>query len=154
MVCISYPFWIDKYEVSNAQWEQFRQQTGSPLANLGSFPTSTQPDTPRVGMTLQQAEAYAVWRGGSIPTEAEWEYAARGPAAPLYPWGNMFNYQANVYGVAGGTVSVYSYPEGASWVGALNMAGNAGEWVSDCYDCHLRRPARSVRSGGTVRRQQ
>ena len=134
LVCISFPFWIDKYEVSNAQWDQFRQQTGSPLAILGSFTSSTQPDTPRVGMTLQQAEAYAVWRGGNIPTEAQWEYAARGAAAPLYPWGDTFNNQANVYGMTGGTVSVYSYPEGASWVGALNMAGNAGEWVSDCYD--------------------
>ncbi len=133
-VCISQDYWIDKYEVSNAQWEQFRQETGSPQANLENFQTSTGSDTPRVGMTLAQAQAYAQWRGGHIPTEAEWEYAARGPNAPLYPWGNTFTNQANTYGTAGGTVSVMSYPEGASWVGALNMAGNAGEWVSDCYD--------------------
>lgn len=134
LVCLTHSYWIDKYEVSNAQWEQFRLESGSPLANLGNFRTSTQADTPRVGMTLQQAEAYALWRGGSIPTEAEWEYAARGPNAPLYPWGDVFTNQANVYGVANGTVSVPSYPAGVSWVGAYNMAGNAGEWVSDCYN--------------------
>ncbi len=133
-VCLSQPYWIDKYEVSNAQWEQFRQETGSQLAYLDSYQTSTQPDTPRVGMTLEQAWAYAQWRGGRIPTEAEWEYAARGPNSPLYPWGNTFNSQANIYGTAGGTVAVTRYPEGASWVGAYNMAGNAGEWVSDCYN--------------------
>jgi formylglycine-generating enzyme required for sulfatase activity len=133
-VCLSQPYWIDKYEVSNAEWEQFRLATGSQLAYLDNYQTSTQADTPRVGMTLEQATAYAQWRGGHIPTEAEWEYAARGPNAPLYPWGNTFNSQANIYGTAGGTVSVTSYPEGASWVGAYNMAGNAGEWVSDCYN--------------------
>ncbi len=109
-VCLSQPYWIDKYEVSNAQWEQFRQETGSQLAYLDSYQTSTQPDTPRVGMTLEQAWAYAQWRGGRIPTEAEWEYAARGPNSPLYPWGNTFNSQANIYGTAGGTVAVTSYP--------------------------------------------
>jgi formylglycine-generating enzyme required for sulfatase activity len=132
-VCLSQPYWIDKYEVSNAQWEQFRLATGSQLAYLDNYQTSTQPDTPRVGMTLEQAKAYAQWRGGHIPTEAEWEYAARGPNSPLYPWGNTFESQANIYGIAGGTVSVTSYPNGVSWVGAYNMAGNAGEWVSDCY---------------------
>ncbi len=133
-VCLTQPYWIDKYEVSNAQWEQFRVETGSPDAYLDNYQTSTQPDTPRVGMTLEQANAYAQWRGGWIPTEAQWEFAARGPSSPLYPWGNQFNGQANIYGTVGGTVAVTSYPEGASWVGALNMAGNAGEWVADCYN--------------------
>ena len=97
-VCLSQPYWIDKYEVSNAEWEQFRLATGSQLAYLDNYQTSTQPDTPRVGMTLEQAMAYAQWRGGHIPTEAEWEYAARGPNSPLYPWGNTYTSQANIYG--------------------------------------------------------
>ncbi len=134
MVCISQSYWIDKYEVSNAEWEQFRLDTGSPLADLPSYQTSNQPDTPRVGMTLEEAMAYAQWRGGRIPTEAEWEYAARGPNSPLYPWGDVFSGQANIYGTAGGTVPVSRYPEGVNWVGAFNMAGNAGEWVADCFD--------------------
>ncbi|MEP6989151.1 MAG: SUMF1/EgtB/PvdO family nonheme iron enzyme, partial [Chloroflexota bacterium] len=133
-VCLSQPYWIDKFEVTNAQWEQYRVATGSQLAYLDNYPTSTQQDTPRVGMTREQAEAYAQWRGGSIPTEAQWEFAARGPNSPLYPWGNTFNGQANILGMVGGTVAVTNYPEGASWVGAYNMAGNAGEWVSDCYN--------------------
>ncbi len=137
-VCITQPFWIDKYEVSNAQWEQFRSESGSLLAEAGDFQTSMQPNTPRVGVSLEQAAAYAQWRGGRLPTEAEWEYAARGPNDWLYPWGNTFTNQANINGSANGsangTLPVDSYPGGASWIGAFNMSGNAGEWVSDCYN--------------------
>ncbi|MBX3062283.1 MAG: SUMF1/EgtB/PvdO family nonheme iron enzyme [Anaerolineae bacterium] len=132
-VCITSDFWIDKFEVTNAQWEQFRINSGSSFANAVDFNTSTGADTPRVGMTLAQAQAYAAWRGGLIPTEAQWEYAARGPGAPLYPWGNRFNGEANIAGMYGGTITVGSFPQGASWVGAQDMAGNAGEWISDCY---------------------
>ncbi|MFN8418214.1 MAG: SUMF1/EgtB/PvdO family nonheme iron enzyme [Anaerolineae bacterium] len=53
-----------------------------------------------------QAQAYAAWRGGLIPTEAQWEYAACGPGAPLYPWGNRFNGEANIAGMYGSTITV------------------------------------------------
>jgi formylglycine-generating enzyme required for sulfatase activity len=131
-VCLTQPFWIDKFEVDNASWAQYVAEVGGGAVAV-DFASSTQPDQPRVGMMRAQAEGYAAWRGGRLPTEAEWEYAARGPNGPLYPWGNLFGGQANVVGVAGKTVSVTSYPNGASWVGALNMAGNVGEWVADCY---------------------
>ncbi|MHB8630198.1 MAG: protein kinase domain-containing protein [Aggregatilineales bacterium] len=153
-VCLSTAFWIDQYEVSNAEYQQFINAGGYQTRaywtdagwqwlqdNKRQGPTNFQnmglsdPQQPRVGVSLFEAEAYAHWRDGRIPTEAEWEFAARGPDSLIYPWGNIFeNGRANIRGVAGRTVDVQNYPNGASWVGALNMAGNAGEWVSDCYN--------------------
>ncbi len=153
-VCLSNGFWFDQYEVSNAEYQQFIDAGGYQTRdywtdagwqwlqdNKRQGPTNFQnmglsgPQQPRVGVSLFEAEAYARWRGGRIPTEAEWEFAARGPDSLIYPWGNSFeNGRANIKGVAGRTVDVQSYPNGVSWVGALNMAGNVGEWVSDCYN--------------------
>jgi iron(II)-dependent oxidoreductase len=91
-------------------------------------------DRPRVNVTWYEAEAYAAWRGGRLPTEAEWEYAARGPNSLVYPWGNTFDSQkANVVGSTSLT-SAGAFPNGASWVGAQDMAGNAMEWVQDWLD--------------------
>jgi formylglycine-generating enzyme required for sulfatase activity len=151
-VCLTDSYWIDQYEVSNADYQQFIAAGGYQTQDYWSAegwqwlqdnnrqgPTdyrgTTDPDQPRVGVSLFEAQAYAQWRGGRLPTEAEWEYAARGPQSLLYPWGNSFqDGLANVKGVVGRPVSVQSYPSGQSWVGAFNLAGNVGEWVSDCYD--------------------
>ncbi|MBL8157221.1 MAG: formylglycine-generating enzyme family protein, partial [Anaerolineae bacterium] len=88
-------------------------------------------DHPRVCVTWFEAEAYARWRGGALPTEAQWEYAARGPESRVYPGGNTWEPErANVLDSTGLT-PVGSYPDGVSWVGAHDMAGNAMEWVQD-----------------------
>jgi formylglycine-generating enzyme required for sulfatase activity len=151
-VTLTEGYWIDKYEVTNAAFDLFVEAGAYQNRDLWSeegwtwlgrqdadrLPlncrSSDQPDHPRACITWYEAEAYARWRGGRLPTEAEWEFAARGPDSTIYPWGDEWDpAKANVVGVDG-LVDVGSYPEGASWVGALDMAGNAMEWVQDWLD--------------------
>ena len=85
-------------------------------------------------LTWFEAEAYAAWRGGRLPTEAEWEYAARGPKSTVYPWGDAFDREeANVLNSVA-PQPVGSYPTGASWVGAEQLSGNVWEWVAGTGD--------------------
>jgi len=92
-------------------------------------------DRPVVMVTWHGAAAYCEWAGGRLPTEAEWEYVARGPEGNLYPWGNTLPdcNLANFGTCIGVPVNVGSRPAGASWCGALDMAGNVWEWVADRF---------------------
>lgn len=149
---LSSGYWIDKYEVTNAAFQAFVDDGGYQTRtfwsdegwswlsrqNVDNLPQDctekTQSDHPRVCVTWFEAQAYAHWRGGNLPTEAEWEYAARGPESSIYPWGDTFDSsKANVIDSSGLT-PVGSYPNGVSWVGAHDMAGNAMEWVQDWLD--------------------
>jgi eukaryotic-like serine/threonine-protein kinase len=129
-------FWLDKREVTNEQYEMcvaYRDCLQSGRANDRNFNGARQPV---VSVSWEDAAAYCAWAGGRLPTEAQWEYAARGPDSLRYPWGNgspidtRLNYNGNV----GRTTDVGSYPAGASWVETLDMAGNVWEWVADWND--------------------
>jgi formylglycine-generating enzyme required for sulfatase activity len=97
----------------------------------------TAPDQPRVGVTWYEAVAFCNWAGLRLPTEAEWEYAARGPENRVYPWGNDFDANRVIYRGNSGRkthpVGEGIRAAGASWVGALDMSGNVWEWVSSLY---------------------
>ncbi len=126
--CFAEPFWIDKYEVTQAQFEQL----GGQKANANRFAGD---NLPIERITWFEARDYCENnRGGRLPTEREWEYAARGPNNLIYPWGNDFVadnvvYSNNSYG----TALVGSRTGGVSWIGAMDMSGNVWEWVSSLY---------------------
>jgi len=137
-------FWIDQTEVTNKQYKVCAD------AGVCTLPSSTESymhfrdyygvsefgDYPVIFMDWNKAKTYCEWTDRRLPTEAEWEKAARGTDANLYPWGdeiasnNYLNFNVRV----GDTTKVGSYPNGASVYGALDMAGNVFEWVSSLYE--------------------
>lgn len=141
-------FWIDRTEVTNEQYKLCVQESScdtSVYANDGRYNGDEQPV---VGIDWFSAEAYCTWTGGQLPSEAQWEYAARGNDGRLYPWGNEFDGQKlnfcdsncgsdwkddNYNDGYAFAAPVGSYPAGESWVGAVDMAGNVWEWVADWY---------------------
>jgi formylglycine-generating enzyme required for sulfatase activity len=168
-------FWIDKTEVTNAQFELFVATTGfqttaereggghifsnndwvyiegadwrhpqGPAGNINGLGQH-----PVVLVSWDDAAAFCDWTDSRLPTEVQWEYAARGPESPVFPWGDAFDGEKLNHcdrncpfdwadqTVDDGyefTAPVGTYSEGASWVGALDMAGNVWEWVNDWYD--------------------
>ncbi|MCA9952647.1 MAG: SUMF1/EgtB/PvdO family nonheme iron enzyme, partial [Anaerolineales bacterium] len=167
-------FWIDQTEVTNKQFAAFVADTeyvttaeeaggGYTYVDEWQFtegadwqhPYGPESDLagrdehPVVLVSWHDAEAYCAWAGGQLPTEAQWEYAARGAEGVIYPWGDEFDgTKANFCdvncpldwkesAVDDGyefTAPVGSYLDGASWVDAMDMAGNVWEWVRDWYD--------------------
>lgn len=124
-VCFDGPYWLDRYEVTNAQFAAFDGQ-----ANLPSYQQDD--DYPRDRVSWYEARDFCDVRGVRLPTEAEWEYAARGPDGLIYPWGNTY---IEDYVVADGseTEPVNSHPEGISWVGAYHLSGNLWEWTGTIF---------------------
>lgn len=136
-ICLS-AFWIGQTEVTNAQYAACVEAEACPApSNRLYFDDPQYADAPVVYVSWSGAQAYAEWVGGALPTEAQWEYAARGPSGLLYPWGD----EEPGCGLANlidcgrlqpaGDVSRRA---GASWVGALDMAGNVWEWTADWAD--------------------
>lgn len=123
-ICFDEPFWIDKYEVTNEDY-----------GSIGCSAWSSDPDQARNCVNWFDTSDFCEAREARLPTEAEWEYAARGPDSLVYPWGNDF-VANNVVGSSNSgdqTAPVGSRPGGASWVGAMDMSGNLLEWTSSLY---------------------
>jgi formylglycine-generating enzyme required for sulfatase activity len=129
--CFDEPFWIDVTEVTNAQYGSEGYFSGA--------------DRPRESVTWFEARAHCESRGTRLPTEPEWEYAARGPDGLVFPWGNRIDGLLANFCDANcekrwadrsaddgyeTTAPVGSFSGGASWVGALDMSGNVSEWTS------------------------
>jgi formylglycine-generating enzyme required for sulfatase activity len=166
-------FWLDRTEVSVAQFRQFVTETGyeteaeqegwaftwtgtewdevegTDWQHPHGPDSSTPEDHPVVQVTWDDAAAYCEWAGVQLPTEAQWEYAARGPEGYIYPWGNTFDgmylnfcdvncaFRQRDARYDDGyeiTAPVGSYPAGDSWCGVADMAGNVSEWTADWYD--------------------
>lgn len=138
-------FWIDKLEVTNAMYTLCildgacnPPRSWSSDRRTAYFNTIEYKDYPVVHVTWTDAQAYCAWAGRRLPTEAEWEHAARGDDLRTYPWGDEppSEIYANFNRLVGDTSRVGSYAAGASPYGALDMAGNVWEWVSDLYAIH------------------
>jgi formylglycine-generating enzyme required for sulfatase activity len=140
---------IDKYAVTNALYERFMRATGRQAPAFWNDSKWNGASQPVVGVSWHDAEAYCRWAGKRLPTEAEWEKAARGTDGRKYPWGDQWDSsRANSSeSKLGRTTPVGSYPSGASPYGALDMAGNVWQWVADWYDkdYYKRSPERNPR---------
>lgn len=129
------PYYIDRFEVSNKHYGEFMKATGHPAPAYWDDHRRNKPRQPVSGVNWHDAAAYCGWANKRLPTEAEWEKAARGPDGLKYPWGNDLDPgKANFGRKTELTANVDAYPEGKSPYGAHNMAGNVFEWVNDWYD--------------------
>jgi formylglycine-generating enzyme required for sulfatase activity len=162
LVCLD-AYWIDQTEITNAMYEKCVQADvcadiyhKNSYTHASYFGNAQYADYPVINVDWSMAQSYCQWVGRRLPSEAEWEKAARGEYANLYPWGNDQPAEnlLNGYGWIGDTTMVGSYPDGASLYGALDMAGNVWEWVNDWYDVSyytsspLENPSGSIFSSG------
>jgi formylglycine-generating enzyme required for sulfatase activity len=135
-------YWIDKYEVTNAQYKKFIDATGR--RSPDHFRNRTYPegkaDHPVTFVNWYDATDYCTWAGKRLPTDAEWEKAARGTDGRMFPWGDEFDInKANTpqrwakMGMTGDTTPVGSFEGGKSPYGVYDMSGNVWEWTSSWY---------------------
>ena len=130
-------YFIDKTEVTNQKYAEFVQATDHappPHWKSQTFPKG-KGNLPVVNVTLKDARAYAAWAGKRLPTEAEWEKAARGSGGRLYPWGDVFDmgYCHHMRKKEAGPVPVGSKKSGVSPYGCLDMIGNVLEWTTSWF---------------------
>jgi formylglycine-generating enzyme required for sulfatase activity len=137
-------YYVDRFEVTNAQFEAFvnatsYRTTAEDKGELSTWLAAYAPgmeNYPVVWVSWYDADAYCKWAGKRLPTEAEWEKAARGNLGRIFPWGDEWNSEKANSGETGygHTMPVGSFPTGFSYYGARDMAGNVWEWVADWWD--------------------
>lgn len=151
-------FWIDRTEVTNDRYGQCVQagQCTEP-AHSPRYHAIEYGNHPVLGISWDQAVEYCTWAGRRLPTEAEWEKAARGMDGRLYPWGTDApdSNRLNFNHLVDDTSEVGKYPGGASPYGVLDMAGNVWEWVADGYEegYYAKSPDRNPQGGEAVNRR-
>jgi formylglycine-generating enzyme required for sulfatase activity len=139
-------FFLDRYEVTNAQYQRFIAATGRPspadphdveyYSWVGGKPAAGQEDHPVCYVNWSEADSYCRWAGKRLPTEAEWERAARGDDNRIWPWGNRFDpercnaMETNLRW----STPVGSFPDGASPYGVMDLCGNVAEWTASWYE--------------------
>lgn len=128
-------YYLDVKPVTNKEYKIFLDETEYWKPAFWNVPRFNKPDYPVVGVSWHDAVKYAEWAGKSLPTEAEWEKAAKKDKKLVYPWGDEFDPMlANIAHQEDGTTAVGGYPGGASPNGCLDMIGNVNEWCMDWYD--------------------
>jgi len=145
-------FWIDRTEVTHVQYMLCVANGQCEVPEFASTFSFGRGDHPVVGVSWHDAANYCAWAGAELPSEAQWEYAARGEQRFIYPWGNDFDgarlnfcdtncqedHRLNDYNDGyEETALAANFQSGTSWNGALNMSGNVWEWVSDWYSAYL-----------------
>ncbi len=140
------PFWLDLHEVTRASYEKCVAAgsctaapcpDGNPVTHL---PEAAQPGAAQTCVTHEQAQAFCTWVGGRLPTEGEWEFAARGPVGWLYPWGNQLRDE-----FGDGLTGVGGQPGDTSYFGLRGMGTSAKEWVAEGWESDA--PLRPYLSG-------
>jgi formylglycine-generating enzyme required for sulfatase activity len=130
-------YYIDQYEVTNEQYQAYLVESNRkpPRYWVNNQYPAGKDHHPVSWVTWEEANGYCQWLGKTLPTEAQWEKAARGTDGRIYPWGNDFDpAKANIGGSTGGTKPVGSYEAGKSPYGIYDMIGNVWEWTADWYD--------------------
>lgn len=153
------PYWMGVHPVTNAEYRVFVEATGAQAAACEEHPIYGAGDRPVVGVSWHDALRYCHWAGGDLPTEAQWEFAARGPDGRRFPWGDgppddrlaCFAQDWN----RSGPGRIGEHPDGVSPFGCHDMAGSVWEWCVDMFvaDAHVERGrvARDPRITGSGR---
>ena len=146
-------YYIDKFEVTNVQYKVcVGEGVCEQPTDTTNFNNSDYAQHPVVWVDWNMARTYCEWRGARLPTEAEWEKAARGTDGRTYPWGEKLDSTYANYGKRiNNTTSVGEYPKGVSPYGAYDMAGNAWEWVDDWFDAYPGNEVSQTEYGTTYR---